>query len=62
MKLTPEDTKALDGVVKFAPKRQMLNIILWDIFKPKKMEAFMQGIRNGMSWKFAYERGKKQKS
>jgi hypothetical protein len=61
MKLSPDDVKALDGVIKYARKREMFQCIIWCIFSQKKIEALVNGVKDGMSWRFAYERAKKLK-
>jgi hypothetical protein len=38
-----------------------IEIIIWDVIKPWKRDIFLQAIKDGMAWKFAYLKAKKAK-
>ena len=41
--------------MKFAPLKQQIIVIWWDIFCPKKREKFHTCIMSGMHWKAAFK-------
>lgn len=53
-KLTEEDRKMYDRATEFAPNRQILMMVWWDLFYPKKMNKLHKCITSGMTWYAAY--------
>jgi hypothetical protein len=60
-RINKKEKDLLDIAWRYAPLRQIIMFGLWDIFCPKKRDTTLQAIKDGMSWRFAYERGKKHK-
>jgi hypothetical protein len=60
-RLTKEEEKLLKDALEFASFGQVLMVGVWDVFCPKKRNAFIENIINGMSWKFADEKVKENK-
>ena len=58
-RITPEIKELLDKSIKSAINgTHMIDLIIWDIIKPHKRDAFFQYLIDGMSWEFAYRKAK----
>lgn len=54
-RLTKEQKKSLDGVIKYASYGQLFTWLLWDLFDRKKSDKLIECIELGMSWQSAYK-------
>lgn len=59
MKLTVEERKVLDGVVKDAPLRELFVWALWALFRKRKSNILIKNILRGMHWYAAFKIAKK---
>jgi hypothetical protein len=60
-KLTMELKELFDESAKFASYADLCCVGLWDVFCPKKRDKLIECLKNGMSWKFAFENAKNLK-
>jgi len=58
MKLTPDQKKALNEAMRYAPLHQVIIALFWAIFKKRKAKELMRLIEIGMNWKYAFEDAK----
>ena len=51
-------TQAADSAIN---NLHLVKIIIWDVIFPYKRKIFLESIKTGMSWEFAYRKAKKAK-
>jgi hypothetical protein len=57
-----EVKKYTELMVRYLNRRQIITVMWWDIFQPKKREMILSNMKDGMSAKFAYQKVKENEN
>jgi len=59
LKVTPEIKVILDrSILSSTPFGEQFRFFLWDIFRPKKRDKLIEGLKYGKNWHCAYHDAK----
>ena len=59
---TPEEKQYVDLMLRYLNRRQIITVMFWDIFHPKKRNKMISNMKDGMSAKFAYQKVKENEN